>query len=94
MGRPGRERSTSTPSAAPAHAEGRSTSSARRSSCRERDLGEAVALGDKLHLRAGVGDGDGTPSCLRVADRGGDTREEILLEDVGLGVPAGFRATM
>ena len=50
----------------------------------EEDVAEVVGLGDVLHLRPGVGDGDETVGSAARA------LEEILLEDVGLERAAGL----
>ena len=54
------------------------------------NVAEAVALGDLLHLRSGIGDGDEVAARLVRADGLLHALEEILLVDVGLERAAGF----
>ena len=55
-----------------------------------KDVAEAVALGDQLHLRAGIGDGDEVAARFVAAHRLLHALEEILLVDVGFERAAGF----
>ena len=50
----------------------------------EKDLPKTVALGDLLHLRARIGDGDEPAARFLRADELLDAVEEVLLEDVRL----------
>ena len=56
----------------------------------EEDVAEVVALGDLLHLRAGIGDGDEAAAGFVRADSLLHALKEILLEDVGLERAARF----
>src|SRR6185437_15264333 len=53
------------------------------------DFAEMVAPGDRLHLRAGVGDGDEMRARLVGTDRRFGALEEILLQNVGFERGAG-----
>ena len=56
----------------------------------KRDMAEVIALGDRLQLRPGIGDGNEVRSRPFVADRSLRALEEILLEDIRLERAAGF----
>ena len=55
-----------------------------------KNFAKFVALGDFLHFRAGIGDGDEAIADFRVAHFFFYALEEILLVDVGLEGAAGF----
>ena len=54
------------------------------------DLSELVSLGDALHFRAGIGDGDEAVADFFFADLGFHAIEKILLVDVGFERAARF----
>ena len=56
----------------------------------ERDVAEPIALGDRLQLRPGIGDGDEPRSRFVGADRSLRALEEILLQDIRLERAAGL----
>ena len=56
----------------------------------EEDVAEAIGLGDLLHLRSGIGDGDEAAARFVRADGLLHALEEILLENVGLERGAGL----
>ena len=55
-----------------------------------KNFAEFIALGDCLHFRAGIGDGDEAIADFRLAHFFFYALEEILLVDVGLEGAAGF----
>ena len=56
----------------------------------KRDVAEPIALGDRLQLRSGIGDGDEPRSRLVGADRSLHALEEILLQDIRFERAAGL----